>query len=317
MPTGKQTNRVYNVPADQQTGKPAHIDPEEAPPATATPKRQKPSKIKGERVIVQGVRPVQRSESESEGEPLPSKSEKQEERKTKAELQKEKEVMREEILKLNEKLEAIAKENEESKQKVEAITKENEALKKQVEDTVKKVEEITKEKEEIIKQRDKDLETLAVRVGDVLALNAQVVKEKDETAVKLTQAEKERDELKDENEQLAEYKTDYDNIQEISKKLEFEEDEEPEPEPEQTIDIPLEEQKPLNEVEAKLEREFATAEQLRRGENKICDFHFKDIDIKKHLNKLNLHNVSGHMGMTEVKIKNSIDLTKLNENPWK
>ena len=101
------------------------------------------------------------------------------------------------------------------------------------------------------------------------------------------------------------------------------EGDEPEPEQEQepTIEQPLEEeQKPLNEVEAKLEREHATAEQLRRGENKICDFHFKDIDIKKHLNKLNLHNVSGHMGMTEVKIKNSIDLTnltKLNDNPWK
>ena len=89
-----------------------------------------------------------------------------------------------------------------------------------------------------------------------------------------------------------------------------------EPDEEETITQPLEE-KPLNEVEAKLEREYATAEQLRRGENKICDFHYKDIDIKTHLNRLNLHNVSGHLGQTEVKIKNSIDMTKLNDNPWK
>ena len=190
--------------------------------------------------------------------------------------------------------------------------KENEALKKQVDETVEKVKEITKERD----KTKTNLEELAKKSEELLSA---VRKEKEETAVKLAQVEKERDEIKDENEQLAEYKTDYDNIQEISKKLEFDEPEpEPEQEPEPAIEQPLEEeQKPLNEVEAKLEREFATAEQLRRGENKICDFHYKDIDIKKHLNKLNLHNVSGHMGMTEVKIKNPIDLTKLNDNPWK
>ena len=83
--------------------------------------------------------------------------------------------------------------------------------------------------------------------------------------------------------------------------------EEPEPEVEEpTIEQPFEEEKPINEVEAKLEREYATKEQLRREENKICDFHYRDIDIKTHLGRLNLHNVSGHLGQTEVKIKNSI-----------
>ena len=133
--------------------------------------------------------------------------------------------------------------------------------------------------------------------------------------------------MKDENEQLVPYKEDYDIAHElnegIAKKLEFEEEEEleQEPEPEPAIEQPATEQpfeqKPINEVQTQLERERPTHEQLIRGENRIGNYLYRDIDIKFHLGRLNLHNAPEHLGSTNVKISNPIDMTRLNDNPWK
>ena len=240
--------RRYSITANQQTGKPEHIDPEqeqqikfinptEAPQATAQPiqKRKKPEMIKGEIITGTRVLPPSESESEKEQEKTESKSEKTYAKKTKAEIQKEKQALKGEILKLSEKVEAITKENEEfkkqldeAKQKISEITKEKEAIAKQLDETKNNLNDTMLKLENVTTERDatqSNLNEANVKLKEKTEEHAKTQEENTKLKEEGQKFEEEKKKMSEEIEGLEDIKRDREQIAELTRQMENEDDE--------------------------------------------------------------------------------------------